>query len=140
MTHTNSRSKKYSSSCSQLTEATFQKCFLEKVFRKNAANSQENTNFIEITLRHECSPVNLLHILRTPFPKNTSRGLLLNFFSEVLLLKIFNIDRKTLVLESLFNKIPGLQAFSESVKMQVSNVSLTKLGICCQAWFSFNHF
>ena len=100
-----------------MTEATFQKCFLEKVFRKNAANSQENTNFIEITLRHECSPVNLLHILRTPFPKNTSRGLLLNFFSEVLLLKIFNIDRKTLVLESLFNKIPGLQAFSESVKM-----------------------
>ena len=23
-------------------------------------------NFIEITLRHECSPVNLLHIFRTP--------------------------------------------------------------------------
>ena len=22
-----------------------------------------------------CSPVNLLHILRTPFPKNTSKGL-----------------------------------------------------------------
>ena len=122
MTHTNSKNKRYSSSCSQMKEATFQKCFLEKVFRKNAANSQENTNFIEITLWHECSPINLLHILRTPFPKNTSKGLLLNFFSEVLLLKIFNIDRKTLVLESLFNKIPGLQAFSESVKMQVSNV------------------
>ena len=29
-------------------------------------------NFIEIALRHECSPVNLLHIFRTPFPKNTS--------------------------------------------------------------------
>ena len=35
-------------------------------------------NFIEITLRHECSPVYLLHIFRTPFPKNTSGGLLLN--------------------------------------------------------------
>ena len=34
-------------------------------------------NFIEITLRHGCSPVNLLHIFRTPFPKNTSGGLLL---------------------------------------------------------------
>ena len=34
-------------------------------------------NFIEITLRHECSPVNLLHILRTPFFKNTSEWLLL---------------------------------------------------------------
>ena len=29
------------------------------------------------TLRHECSPVNLLHIFKTPFYKNTSRGLLL---------------------------------------------------------------
>ena len=31
----------------------------------------------EITLRHECSPVNLLYIFRTPFLKNTSRWLLL---------------------------------------------------------------
>ena len=35
------------------------------------------SNFIEITLWHGCSPVNLLHILRTPFPKNTSGRLLL---------------------------------------------------------------
>ena len=34
-------------------------------------------NVIEITLRHGCSPVNLLHIFRTPFPKNASGGLLL---------------------------------------------------------------
>ena len=33
-------------------------------------------NFIEITLRHGCSPINLLHIFRTVFPKNTSGGLL----------------------------------------------------------------
>ena len=37
------------------------------------------SNFIEITLRHESSPVNLLHIFRTPFPKNTSARLLLTF-------------------------------------------------------------
>ena len=30
------------------------------------------SNFIEFTLWHGCSPVNLLHIFRTPFPKNTS--------------------------------------------------------------------
>ena len=30
------------------------------------------SNFIEITLWHGCSPINLLHILRTPFPRNTS--------------------------------------------------------------------
>ena len=29
-------------------------------------------NFIEITLQHGCSPINLLHIFRTSFPKNTS--------------------------------------------------------------------
>ena len=34
-------------------------------------------NFIEIELRHGCSPVNLLHIFRTPFPRNTSGWLLL---------------------------------------------------------------
>ena len=35
------------------------------------------SNFIEIALRYGCSLVNLLHIFRTPFPKNTSDGLLL---------------------------------------------------------------
>ena len=34
-------------------------------------------NFIEIAFRHGCSPVNLLHSFRKPFPKNTSGGLLL---------------------------------------------------------------
>ena len=37
-------------------------------------------NFIEITLRHECSPVNLLHIFRKPFTKNPSGWLLLDWF------------------------------------------------------------
>ena len=34
--------------------------------------------FIEITLWHGCSPVNLLYVFRTPFPKNISGRLLLN--------------------------------------------------------------
>ena len=33
-----------------------------------------NCNFIE---RHGCSPINLLHIFKIPFPKNTSGGLFL---------------------------------------------------------------
>ena len=37
------------------------------------------SNFIEIILRHGCSPVNLQHVFRTTFPKNTSEGLLLKF-------------------------------------------------------------
>ena len=36
------------------------------------------SNFIEIALRHGCSPVNLLHIFRALFLKNTSGRLLLN--------------------------------------------------------------
>ena len=30
------------------------------------------SNFIEIALRHGCSPINLLHISRIPFASNTS--------------------------------------------------------------------
>ena len=40
------------------------------------------SNFIEITLQHWYSPVNLLHIFRTPFLKNTSGWLLLVFTVE----------------------------------------------------------
>ena len=35
------------------------------------------SNFIEITLRHGCSPANLLHIFRAPFSNNTSGRLLM---------------------------------------------------------------
>ena len=36
------------------------------------------SNLIETTLRHGCSPVNLLHIFRIPFLKDTSGRLFLN--------------------------------------------------------------
>ena len=36
------------------------------------------SNFIEIALWRGCSPVNLLYIFRTPFPKSTSIWLLLS--------------------------------------------------------------
>ena len=36
----------------------------------------KSCNFIEIVFRHGCSPVNSLHIFRTPFPRNTYGGLL----------------------------------------------------------------
>ena len=35
------------------------------------------STLIEITLRHGCSPLHLLHILRTPFPKTTFLCLLM---------------------------------------------------------------
>ena len=48
------------------------------------------SNLIKITLRHGCSPVNLLHIFRKPFSRNTSWWLLLqeaikgSYFQELL--------------------------------------------------------
>ena len=46
--------------------------------RRSAISVKLQSGFIEITLQHGCSPVNLLHIFRTIFPKNASGGLLLN--------------------------------------------------------------
>ena len=46
--------------------------------------------FIKITLGHGCSPVNLLHIFRTPFSKNTSGGLLLKHYPVGIYLFKFN--------------------------------------------------
>ena len=66
----------------------FWKINILKVLKNNTKgpNFKQNVAFdfltllckcIEITPRLGCSPVNLLHIFRTPFPKNTSRRLLL---------------------------------------------------------------
>ena len=65
--------------------------FLGKgALREYAATLQENTHtevrfqqgskasLFKITFGHGCSSVNLLHILRTPFLKNTSGQLFLN--------------------------------------------------------------
>ena len=51
------------------------------------------SNFIEITLWHGCSPVNLLHNFRTPFTKNTSGWLLLLFFIRVNKTSVTKIKR-----------------------------------------------
>ena len=48
------------------------------------------SNFIEIALRHGYSPVNLLHIFRTPFPKSTSGWLLLKKDSVFRCRKLFH--------------------------------------------------
>ena len=60
--------------CSRFTGEHMPKCDVNKVALL--------CNFIEIILRHGCSPVNLLHIFRTTFTKNTS-GWVLMFFSKM---------------------------------------------------------
>ena len=56
-----------------------------KIFRNLQENNALLRNLIEITLRHGCSPVNLLHNFRTPFPKNTFGWLLLTINNHPLL-------------------------------------------------------
>ena len=56
---------------------------------RNVISKKLQSNFIEITLRHGCSPVNLLHISRTSFYKNTSGGLFLNRIIITINLKFF---------------------------------------------------
>ena len=64
-----------------------------KDFHKKHRHRCLQSNFIEITLRHGCSPVNLLHIFRTPFFKTTSGWLLLDLLplhsTKGVFLKIF---------------------------------------------------
>ena len=56
-------------------------------------------NFIETTLRKGCCPVNLLHIFKTPFLKNTSEWLLL--YLETVLNQFWNKKRRSAYIPSL---------------------------------------
>ena len=53
--------------------------FTEEHFCQNVISIKLLCNFIEKTFQHGCSPVNMLHIFRTSFPKNTSGRLLLPY-------------------------------------------------------------
>ena len=65
---------------------------VEKIYSKftgehpcrSVISIQLPNNFIEIALWHGCSPVNLLHIFRIPFPRKTSGWLLLGVFKGAL--------------------------------------------------------
>ena len=48
---------------------------------------------IEIALQHGCSPVNLLHIFRTPFSRNTS-GWLLLYITWTAYPLVFNVNSR----------------------------------------------
>ena len=73
-------------------------------------------NFIEITLRHGCSPVNLLHIFRTPFRMNTSRRLLpTGVYSFVILSKYS--DPFLLMFDSMLSSLKQKIYFPWSVSL-----------------------
>ena len=55
-----------------------------KICSKLTISIKLQSNFIEMALWHGCSPVNLLHIFRTPFSRNTSGLLLLSLWGDKL--------------------------------------------------------
>ena len=75
---------------------------MQQINRRTPMPKQQSS-FIETILRRGCSPVNLLHIFWTPFPKNTYPELLLSFTP-------LNIDRS--IFRTLSNIYNG--TFSES--------------------------
>ena len=74
--------------------------------RRLSFSSVMQSNFFEITLRHGCYLVNLLHIFRTPFPKNTS--------GELLLYGQIHFSRKSYVFAHVFY-LHQVQAFINSL-------------------------
>ena len=61
---------------------------------RSATSINWQSNFIEIALRHGCSPVNLLHTFRTPFPKNTSGRPLLDIIQyRSIIILIFSFQQ-----------------------------------------------
>ena len=56
---------------------------IQQIYRRTRM-SKLRSKFIEITLRRGCSPVTLLHIFRTVFPKNTSGWVLLVYFKKLM--------------------------------------------------------
>ena len=86
----------YKSSCPKmfLGKALLKICskFTGELPCRSATSIKLLCNFIEITLWYTCSPVNLLYIFKTSFPKNTSGWLLLGLESaEKTLAKIFSL-------------------------------------------------
>ena len=65
-------------------------------------------NFIEIALRHGCSSVNLLHIFRRSFPKNTSGWLILYTVLKIFVTPsvLFIISTWTLVDQDFYSQFP----------------------------------
>ena len=73
--------------------------------RRSVISVKLQSNFIEITLQHECFPVDLLHIFRTSFSRTTSGGALRGVLRKRCFENMQQIYRGTLITKCDFNKI-----------------------------------
>ena len=79
---------------------------MKQIYRKHPCRSVISIkllcNFIEIAHRHGCSPVNLVHIFRIPFTKNTP-GLWMAasggcFIAEIRIIRLINYTKGLVVI------------------------------------------
>ena len=98
------------------------------------------SNFVEIALRHGCSPVNLLHISRTLFPKSTSGGLLLNKWNVNFLIYIIFIGetRATLLITST-ECVLRVSIYNRVWTLSFIKIIPLKSPSAWRKWFHFNH-
>ena len=96
------------------------------MFWKYPANLQENThakvrfqnNFIGIALQHGCPPVNLLHILRTPFLRTPCPaaflpvGMMICLIQKILALNLF---LRVLLIHNFQKNLPGDVSYKKRV-------------------------
>ena len=72
---------------------------------KNVISINLQSNFIEITLQHGCSAVNLLHFLKASFAKNTSGWLLLyhqnDYMSIAFQTTLYTQDNKDSIIQQI---------------------------------------
>ena len=101
--------------------------FIEKVFWKL------QSNFIEITLRHGCSPVSLLHIFRTPFTKNASRRLLLIMWLAIF---FFFFEKSKNINTSCCNYNDSLPLSYYFYHLQFNNVTCETLHLGCNKYMN----
>ena len=89
-------------------------------------------NLIEIAFRHGCSTINLLHIFRTPFPKNTSCRLPLTLLGS---LKFVILKKSQAWNRQIFkhnSKMKGLKKWGDPHFSGVPFLSLLK-----KLWLTF---
>ena len=71
---------------------------------RSAISIKLQRNLIEIARCHECSPANLLHIFRTPFPKNTS-----DILFTLLLIRLYQVESIKSITYLAVSKMPWVE-------------------------------
>ena len=94
-----------------------QQIYRRTLMPKSDFNKVEK-QLIEIALRHGCSPVNLLHVFRTSFPRSTSWWLLLKtiivYFLSMLCIIHFIILKKSIKTQNINNIVKRFSQLSTS--------------------------